>query len=638
MSSDIKMTDSKPTTTSPDEQMEGPIVEKGSIKMDILLNISSMQHQNGLRVNDFKRYSHFCKKKINKLRKFYKLTQGKRKFQKNEITSNKLTESKILLIPLLECERNWAYGMFHKQELTAIGEDIRRLRHQISRKLNRASLNAKKVYDLCKEVGDTQTELEGEAYYGLIAAEYLIFRRHFEKAFNLLRKTTAIYTKLSELKDSIEAMEYKEKINQIKTSIRLCLYNMSMERDDISYGDDDIDKAVAMEDKELNKKINEIKDEKSKETSNQNQQQQQYKINYHGKEYPIKNEKLKELFMQCNVMFNKFETEHEHNKKVILFKDYYNLTEEMVRIINKEKNEEINQQAENATQMYTSILNYIECLRINAYIKKNEALINDYSKDFEDEKILTSLCEKPNLKLRVRPQELIKLYDNLLDCYNKLIILDKENPDKQSIKTLTYYIQTYNLFKLYYSGIFLILHKRFPDTIALMNYFVNQLKANNEYYNQHHINKIDLYKKSQQYETLCGNVIKSSLHAIDKEKERKEKTTIDNKTKEQIMQSIPYVNELLEKEKENELPKEFFDIFGESIKMNYKEYKDGTNKQNQIIKQLIGTAVPPPKPIQFDLIYQQLNYPNLEAKMKKQEQQQSKGFLGRTFGYFWGSK
>jgi hypothetical protein len=104
------------------------------------------------------------------------------------------------------------------------------------------------------------------------------------------------------------------------------------------------------------------------------------------------------------------------------------------------------------------------------------------------------------------------------------------------------------------------------------------------------------------------------------------------------MQSIPYVNELLEKEKENELPKEFFDIFGESIKMNYKEYKDGTNKQNQIIKQLIGTAVPPPKPIQFDLIYQQLNYPNLEAKMKKPEQQQSKGFLGRTFGYFWGSK
>ena len=521
MSSDIKMTDSKSNAVATDEQMEGPVVEKGSVKMDILLSVAAMQHQNGLRVNDFKRYSHFCKKKINKLRKFYKLTQGKRKYQKNEITSNKLTESKILLIPLLECERNWAYGMFHKQELTAIGEDIRRLQHQISRKLNRASLNAKRIYDMCKEVGDAQTELEGEAYYGLIAAEYLIFRRHFEKAFNLLRKTTAIYTKLSELKDSIEAMEYKEKINQIKTSIRLCLYNMSMERDNVSYGDDEIEKAVAMEDTALNAKINEIKEAKSKEMKPNQNEQQQFRIKYHGNEYPIKNEKLKELFTQCNAMFHKFEAEQDHNKKVVLFKDYYNLTEEMVRIINKEKNEETNQQAENATQMYTAILNYIESLRLNAYITKNEALVNDYSKDFEDEKVLSSLCEKPNLKLRIRPQELIKLYDNLLDCYNKLIILDKENPDKQSVRTLTYYIQAYSLFKIYYSGIFLILHKRFQDTIALMNYYINQVKGNNEYYNQHHINRVELYKKSQQYETLCASVIKGSLHAIEKEKERK---------------------------------------------------------------------------------------------------------------------
>ena len=551
MSSDIKMTDSKSNAVATDEQMEGPVVEKGSVKMDILLSVAAMQHQNGLRVNDFKRYSHFCKKKINKLRKFYKLTQGKRKYQKNEITSNKLTESKILLIPLLECERNWAYGMFHKQELTAIGEDIRRLQHQISRKLNRASLNAKRIYDMCKEVGDAQTELEGEAYYGLIAAEYLIFRRHFEKAFNLLRKTTAIYTKLSELKDSIEAMEYKEKINQIKTSIRLCLYNMSMERDNVSYGDDEIEKAVAMEDTALNAKINEIKEAKSKEMKPNQNEQQQFRIKYHGNEYPIKNEKLKELFTQCNAMFHKFEAEQDHNKKVVLFKDYYNLTEEMVRIINKEKNEETNQQAENATQMYTAILNYIESLRLNAYITKNEALVNDDSKDFEDEKVLSSLCEKPNLKLRIRPQELIKLYDNLLDCYNKLIILDKENPDKQSVRTLTYYIQAYSLFKIYYSGIFLILHKRFQDTIALMNYYINQVKGNNEYYNQHHINRVELYKKSQQYETLCASVIKGSLHAIEKEKERKEKTTIDSKTKEQIMQNIPYISELLEKEKEN---------------------------------------------------------------------------------------
>ena len=51
-------------------------------KLDILLSSSSYQNQNGVRLNDYNRYSHFCGKKINKLRKLLKITQGKRKFGK----------------------------------------------------------------------------------------------------------------------------------------------------------------------------------------------------------------------------------------------------------------------------------------------------------------------------------------------------------------------------------------------------------------------------------------------------------------------------------------------------------------------------------------------------------------------------
>ena len=45
---------------------EQPKVLPGSVKMDILSVTTSMQNQNGLRVNDYRRYAHFCKKKINK--------------------------------------------------------------------------------------------------------------------------------------------------------------------------------------------------------------------------------------------------------------------------------------------------------------------------------------------------------------------------------------------------------------------------------------------------------------------------------------------------------------------------------------------------------------------------------------------
>ena len=126
------------TETKDSKEEEIPNYKPNSIKCDILLVTSSMQNQNGLRVNDYLRYSHFCRKKINKLRKLFKLTQGKRKYQKNEITADKITDNKILLIVILECERNWAYGMYHKQELTELGTDIKRLRYQIMRKFKRS--------------------------------------------------------------------------------------------------------------------------------------------------------------------------------------------------------------------------------------------------------------------------------------------------------------------------------------------------------------------------------------------------------------------------------------------------------------------------------------------------------------------
>ena len=151
--------------------------------MDILLATSSMQHQNGLRVGDYLRYSHFCRKKIQKLRKLFGLTQGKKKFQKLQITPELIKDNKIFLILILECERNWAYGTYHKQELTPLGEDIKKLRYDITKKFRRSAKNAKNIFEICKKIGDTQTQLEAEAYYYFINSNYLFFTRKFQEAF-----------------------------------------------------------------------------------------------------------------------------------------------------------------------------------------------------------------------------------------------------------------------------------------------------------------------------------------------------------------------------------------------------------------------------------------------------------------------
>ena len=275
-----------------DKEMKDPKEEEinykpNSIKCDILLVTSSMQNQNGLRVNDYLRYSHFCRKKINKLRKLYKLTQGKRKFQKNEITADKITDNKILLIVILECERNWAYGMYHKQELTALGTDIKRLRYQIMRKFKRSVTNAKKILDLCEKIGDSQTQLEAKAYFAFINSNYLIFKREYNEALTLLKNASNIYDKISSLKDTIESIEYKEKINSLKTSMRLCIYNLTKEQDEIIDEETFLKNVDNIDEIEITEKIEEIKKKNQEKPINN---EDEFEIKYHGMNIPIKNE------------------------------------------------------------------------------------------------------------------------------------------------------------------------------------------------------------------------------------------------------------------------------------------------------------------------------------------------------------
>lgn len=198
------------------------------IRLDILLTTTNMQYQNGIRLNDFGRYAKFCGTKINKLRKMLKITQGKRKFAKIDITTENADDARFLLILLLNCERKWATSMAIKQQLTSIGQDIKPLRYNIKKKFKKAAEVSKQVLEIAKVKCDTQTVLEAEAYFSYSMANFLLFSRKFQEALEMFKVAAKIYENFSAIKDSIEAIVYRERINAIKSSIRLCVYNINV--------------------------------------------------------------------------------------------------------------------------------------------------------------------------------------------------------------------------------------------------------------------------------------------------------------------------------------------------------------------------------------------------------------------------
>ena len=630
-------------------------IKPNSLKMDILLSTSSMQHQNGLRVGDYLRYSHFCRKKIQKLRKLYGLAQGKRKFQKLPITPQLIKDNKVFLILILECERNWAYGTYHKQELTALGEDIKRLRYNITKKFKRATLNAKNIFEICKKIGDTQTQLESEAYYHFMNSNYLIFTRKFQEALELLKKACNIYEKIKQLKDTIESIEYEEKIKSMKTSMRLCVYNLRSNKDTIL----DENELANVEDIELTEKIEEIKKGVNKIN------EEDYSVKYHGIQIPIKNEKLRNDFEKLNELNSKIEKETDIPKKVILFQDYYNRIDEMNRLVKKIKSEEGNQSSENFSKVYSNILNYIENLILKKYIDKNLSYIADYSKDYNNIESMNNLFEKDNFKPKAKPQEMMKLYDNLKEYQSQLINLEKDNPEQSYIVELNYREKKYTLSKIFYVGLFYVLNKKNHEAYTIMFYTIEKIKESNDFYEQHHLSNVsqlkELKNQIDNMEKLAIFVInicfakmqlnkdkdkkkediKKEKENKEEKKEKKEKENKDNKEKEKDKKDkkikyTPYLVDLMKKDNLI-LTKEQYEDLQEYITLSYEDYLDGLKNQNfdgytHIMQIPMNTQLLEPKPIVYDLTFEKLEYPDLSKKIKGEQ----KSLMGRAFGYFFG--
>lgn len=164
-----------------------------------------------------------------RLRKIYKLTQEKKKkFTKVIVNPQNIVDSKTLLIPVLDIERKWAQGMSLRQELTNVGREIKKLRYSIKKKFSKVAQQAESLNALCQIVGNSQTKLESEAYFLSLNANLLLTKRKFNEALDCLKKSQKIYEMLYQLKDTIEAIPYREKINSLQASIRLCLYNLNL--------------------------------------------------------------------------------------------------------------------------------------------------------------------------------------------------------------------------------------------------------------------------------------------------------------------------------------------------------------------------------------------------------------------------
>ena len=106
-------------------------------------------------------FRHYCTRKLFRLRKSLKLTNGNKKYVKKEIKPEVVTSERHLLIPLYQAERAWAYAMQLKDEAGA-GEVPPRVYYHLVRRFKKAVSWCKILSSLSESKVDDKTALEIE--------------------------------------------------------------------------------------------------------------------------------------------------------------------------------------------------------------------------------------------------------------------------------------------------------------------------------------------------------------------------------------------------------------------------------------------------------------------------------------------
>ncbi|XP_015254604.1 PREDICTED: signal recognition particle subunit SRP68 [Cyprinodon variegatus] len=215
-----KQSEAKPSLT--EENKEN--LHEGGLGLEILQIIKESQQQHGLRHGDYQRYRGYCSRRLRRLRKTLGFKMGNRhKFVGKKVTVEILSDSRYLLLVLMEAERAWSYAMQLKQEANT---EPRKKFHLLAR-LRKAAKHSEKLEKLCESPRvDAKTKLEAQAYTAYLNGMVHFELQEWKLAMEAFNKCKTIYEKLASAFTEELAVLYRQRVDEISPNIRYCAYNI----------------------------------------------------------------------------------------------------------------------------------------------------------------------------------------------------------------------------------------------------------------------------------------------------------------------------------------------------------------------------------------------------------------------------
>uniref|UniRef100_A0AAX7SQG0 Signal recognition particle subunit SRP68 n=1 Tax=Astatotilapia calliptera TaxID=8154 RepID=A0AAX7SQG0_ASTCA len=420
----------------------------GGLGLEILQIIKESQQQHGLRHGDYQRYRGYCSRRLRRLRKTLGFKMGNRhKFVGKKVTVEMLSDNRYLLLVLMEAERAWSYAMQLKQEANT---EPRKRFHLLSR-LRKAAKHSEKLEKLCESPRvDAKTKLEAQAYTAYLTGMVEFELQEWKQAMEAFNKCKTIYEKLASAFTEDLAVLYRQRVDEISPNIRYCAYNIG----DQNAINDLMQMRLTgggggMMAEKLEALITQARTKQAATMS---------EVEWRGRTVPVKIDKARVFLLgladnEAAIAQAANEETKEHLYETLLAE-----CRDTIQAVKEELKTELIQPR--FTDLMSLKGSYLTYIKLCTLVKRNESMAHTLQAKLKEP-------EADENKRGPRPQDLIRLYDIILQSLAELSTLQGLEDDHAFQKEVSLKTLVYKAYRCFFIAQSYVLVKKWSEALVL---------------------------------------------------------------------------------------------------------------------------------------------------------------------------
>uniref|UniRef100_A0A8C4HVQ3 Signal recognition particle subunit SRP68 n=1 Tax=Dicentrarchus labrax TaxID=13489 RepID=A0A8C4HVQ3_DICLA len=428
----------------------------GNIGLEILQIIKESQQQHGLRHGDYQRYRGYCSRRLRRLRKTLGFKMGNRhKYIGKKITVEIVSDSRYLLLVLMEAERAWSYAMQLKQEANT---EPRKRFHLMAR-LRKAAKHSEKLEKLCESPRvDAKTKLEAQAYTAYLTGMVEFELQEWKRAMEAFNKCKTIYEKLASAFTEELAVLYRQRVDEISPNIRYCAYNIG----DQNAINDLMQMRLTgggggMMAEKLEALITQARTRQAATMS---------EVEWRGRTVPVKIDKARIFLLgladnEAAIAQASNEETKEHLYETLLAE-----CRDTIQAVREELKSEAKQRDRGSDADSGKVSNlqflhsYLTYIKLCTLVKRNESMAHTLQAKLKEP-------EADENKRGPRPQDLIRLYDIILQSLAELSTLQGLEDDHTFQKEVSLKTLVYKAYRCFFIAQSYVLVKKWSEALVL---------------------------------------------------------------------------------------------------------------------------------------------------------------------------